>query len=223
MDVSKHPIVSLSGTTTSMTFSRMEDGSQFVLKFVEREVREGGKPTMKASRMYLNGKLINEEVEGPVEGQVEFEQVWREMFQKLELQQGLMKAAQERAATLEVEEEEEEGAEVEEDFNRKLHAIAKAALGREPRACLIKAHRKTLKAKLFEEADCLEETEPKSDQGCMKLGIKGLKKKLGIKGMKKKERAPQKSEVEEKRSTKDASTNTSVTLELKDVSERFHN
>ena len=51
-----------------------------------------------------------------------------------------------------------------------------------------------------------------------------LFRKLGIKGQKKKEKkwSPQKSETEEKRSTKDASTNTRLVLELKDVSEKFH-
>ena len=223
MDVPKRPIVFLSGTMTSMTFSRTEDGCQLVLKVVEREVKEGDKPTLKACRMYLNGELIKQEVEGPVEGEVEFEQVWREMFQKLDLKEGLMQAAQEREAALEVEEEEAEGAEVEEDFDRKLHAKAKAALGREfLRARMIKAHRKTLTAKLFEEevqdeVDCQAETEPKSDQSCMRMF-----RKLGIKGQRKKKGAAQKSETEEKRATKDASSNTGMALELKDVSERFH-
>ena len=213
MDVSKDPIVFLGGTVTSMTFST--DGSQLVLKVVEREVVEGDKPVIKACRIYLNGKLIKQEVEGPVEGEVGFDQVWREKFQQLDLKEGL-KTAQERAAI--VEEEQAEGKEVEEDFGRKLSAMAKAALGKELRARMIKAHRKTLKAKLFEEEEegCQEEPEPKSDQGCMRLF-----RKLGIKGQKKKKRALQKSEIEEKRSTKDASTNTRVALELKHVSERL--
>ena len=215
MDVSKDPIVFLSGTVTSMTFSK--DGSKLVLKVVEREVVEGDKPVIKACRIYLNGKLIKQEVEGPVEDEVGFDQVWREKFQQLDLKEGL-KTAQERAAIVEVEEEQAEGKEVEEDFGRKLSAMAKAALGKELRARMIKAHRKTLKAKLFEEEEegCQEEPEPKSNQGCMRLF-----RKLGIKGQKKKKRALQKSEIEEKRSTKDASTNTRVALELKDVSERF--
>ena len=215
MDVSKDPIVFLSGTVTSMTFSK--DGSKLVLKVVEREVVEGDKPVIKACRIYLNGKLIKQEVEGPVEGEVGFDQVWREKFQQLDLKEGL-KTAQERAAIVEVEEEQAEGKEVEEDFGRKLSAMAKAALGKELRARMIKAHRKTLKAKLFEEEEegCQEEPEPKSDQSCMRLF-----RKLGIKGQKKKKRAPQKSEIEEKRPTKDASTNTRVALELKHVSERL--
>ena len=105
MDVSKHPIVFLRGTVISMTFSRTEDGSVLVLKAVEREVKEGDKPAVKACRMYLNGKLINQEVEGPVEDEVEFDQVWRKMFQKMDLQEGLMKAVfkilQERSINIE--------------------------------------------------------------------------------------------------------------------------
>ena len=209
MDVSKHPIVFLSRTVISMTFSRTEDGSVLVLKAVEREVKEGDKPAVKACRMYLNGKLINQEVEGPVEDIVEFD------HHNITMLLMMMKAAQDRAAAVEVEEKEEEGAEVEEDLDRKLiaKAKAKAALGKESRAVMIKAHRKTLKAKMFEEEeDCQEEeeTESKSDQCCMNLF-----RKLGTKGQKEKK---QKSE----RSTKVASTNTRVALELKDVSERFH-
>ena len=215
MDVSKHPVMFLNETVASMTFSRTEDGSQLVLKVVEREVKEGDKPVVKACWMYLDGKLINQEVEGPVEDEVEFDQVWREMFQKMHLQE-MVKDAKDRAAAVEVEEEEAEGTEVEEDLDRKLITKVRAALGKELRAAMIKAHRKTLKAKLFEEKeDCQEETESKSDQSCMKLF-----RKLGIKGQKKREkkRAPQKSE----KSTKDASTNTRLVLELKEVSERLH-
>ena len=220
MDVSKHPIVFLRGTVISMTFSRTEDGSVLVLKAVEREVKEGDKPAVKACRMYLNDKLINQEVEGPVEDIVEFDQVCWEMFQKMDLNDSdlndlMMKAAQDRAAAVEVEEKEAEGAEVEEDLDRKLIAKAKAALGKESRAVMIKAHRKTLKAKMFEEEeDCQEEEETESnDQCCMNLF-----RKLGTKGQKEKKQSPQKSE----RSTKVASTNTRVALELKDVSERLH-
>ena len=210
MDVSKHPIVFLSGTVISMTFSSTEDGSVLVLKAVEREVKEGDKPALKACRMYLNGKLINQEVEGPVEDIVEFD------HHNITMLLMMMKAAQDRAAAVEVEEKEAEGAEVEEDLDRKLIAKAKAALGKESRAVMIKAHRKTLKAKMFEEEeDCQEEeeTESKSDQCCMNLF-----RKLGTKGQKEKKQSPQKSE----RSTKVASTNTRVALELKDVSERLH-
>ena len=220
MDVSKHPIVFLSRTVISMTFSRTEDGSVLVLKAVEREVKEGDKPAVKACRMYLNDKLINQEVEGPVEDIVEFDQVCWEMFQKMDLNNddlnGLMMMKAAAAAAVEVEEKEEEGAEVEEDLDRKLIAKAKAALGKESRAVMIKYHRKTLKAKMFEEEeDCQEEeeTESKSDQCCMNLFGK-----LGTKGQKEKKKSPQKSE----RSTKVASTNTRVALELKDVSERLH-
>ena len=227
MDVSKHPIVFLRGTVISMTFSRTEDGSVLVLKAVEREVKEGDKPAVKACRMYLNGKLINQEVEGPVEDIVEFDQVCWEMFQKMDLNEGLkvlheelMKA--QAAAAVEVEEEETEGGELEEDLYRKWITKAQAVLGKESRAIMIRAHTKTLKAELFEEEDdCQEEEDETEAKGCMKLF-----RKLGIKGQKKKEKnkkqSPQKSETEEKRSTKDASTNTRLALELKDVSEKFH-
>ena len=47
MDVSKQPSLSLSGTTTKMTFSK-EDGSEVTLKIVEREVKEGDKSKNKA-------------------------------------------------------------------------------------------------------------------------------------------------------------------------------
>ena len=184
--VPKHPIVFLSGTETSMTFSRMEDGSQLVLKFVEREVKEGDKPSVKDCRMYLNGKRC-QEVEGPVEDEVEFDQVWREMFQKMDLNEvRMMKDLYEvlmNAQASAVEEEETEGGELEEDLYRKWITKAQAVLGKESRAIMIS--RKTLKAKLFEEEeDCQEEeeeTEAKSDhQGCcMKLF-----RKLGIKGQK---------------------------------------
>ena len=204
MDVSKHPIVFLRGTVISMTFSRTEDGSVLVLKAVEREVKEGDKPAVKACRMYLNGKLINQEVEGPVEDIVEFD------HHNITMLLMMMKAAQD---AVEVKEKEEEGAEVEEDLDRKLIAKAKAALGKESRAVMIKYHRKTLKAKMFEEEeDCQEEEETES-KCCMNLF-----RKLGTKGQKEKKQSPQKSE----RSTKVASTNTRVALELKDVSERLH-
>ena len=222
MDVSKHP-ASVTSTVTSMTFSRTEDGSLLVLKAVEREVKEGDKPAVRACRMYLNNKLINQEVEGPVEDIVEFDQVCWEMFQKMDLNEGLkvlheelMKA--QAAAAVEVEEEETEGGELEEDLDRKLIAKAQAVLGKESRAIMIGRHRKTLKAELFEEEDdCQEEEDETEAKGCMKLF-----RKLGIKGQKKKEKKQQKLETEEKRSTENSSTNTRLVLELKDVSEKFH-
>ena len=80
---------------------------------------------------------------------------------------------------------------------------------------MTKAHRKTLKAKLVEEEvqdeRDQEETEPESDQSCMRFF-----RKLGSKGLRKKKGSSKKSEK------KDASSNTKVALELKDVSERFH-
>ena len=250
MDVSKNPTMFLTGTVTSMTFSCMEDGSQLMLKVVEREVKEGDKPMLKSGQIYLNGKLIKEEFEGPVENEMDFEQVWKDMFQKLDLPEGLRLAAQAREMALKVGAEQAEGVEIEEDpddqklnaefaremalkvgaeqvegvqieedsedqkheFNA-LKAKATAAVGSEfPEARMTKVYRKTLKAKLVEEEvqdeENQEETEPESDpaQGCMRL-----LRKLVSKGLRKK-----------KRSTKDASSNTKVVLELKDVSERFH-
>ena len=229
MDVSKNPTMFLTGTVTYMTFSCMEDGSQLMLKVVEREVKEGDKQMKKSSQIYLNGKLIKEELEGLVEGEEDFEHVWKDMFQKLDLPEGLRLAAQAREMALKVGAEQVEGVEIEEDsedqkLNTKaaLKAKATAALGSEfPEARMTKAYRTTLKAKLVEEEvqdeGDQEETEPESDQSCMRFF-----RKLGSKGLRKKKGSSKKSEKKEKRSTKDASSNTKVALELKDVSERFH-
>ena len=159
---------------------------------------------------------------------MDFEQVWKDMFQKLDLQEGLRLAAQARETALKVGVEQVEGVEIEEDDHKlnaeALKAKATAALGSEfPEARMRKAHRKTFKAKLVEDKvyqyyylveeevqdeENREETEPESDpaHGCMRL-----LRKLVSKGLRKK-----------KRSTKDASSNTKVVLELKGVSERFH-
>ena len=226
MDVSKNPTMFLTGTATFMTFSCMEDGSQLMLKVVEREVKEGDKQMKKSSQIYLNGKLIKEEFEGPVENEMDFEQVWKDMFQKLDLPEGLRLAAQAREMALKVGAEQVEGVEIEEDDHKlnaeALKAKATAALGSEfPEARMTKAYRTTLKAKLVEEEvqdeGDQEETEPESDQSCMRFF-----RKLGSKGLRKKKGSSKKSEKKEKRMTKDASSNTKVALELKDVSERFH-
>ena len=229
MDVSKQPSLSLSGITTTMTFSK-EDGSLVILKMVEREVKEGDKPAMKACQVYLDGKTIKHGVDGPVDGEAEFDKVWRDTFKKMDFDQEWTKAALDKAATVEVGEEEVTGCEADLDLNeadldlkRSLRTVAQELKElRDSGAVMTRGHKRTIHAKLYEELEDRQEDsmkETKSDQGCMKM-----LRKLSPNGKKEKKRSSKKSKTEaEEGSTRDASTNTKVALELKDVSERFHN
>ena len=224
MDVSKQLSLSLTGSTTTMTFSK-EDGSHVTLKMVEREVQEGDKPAMKACQVYLDGKTIKHGVDGPVDGEAEFDQVWRDAFKKMGFDEEQTKAALDKAATVEVEEEVAAGSEEDLDLKRSLRAVDQELKElRDSGAVMIRGHKMSIHAKLFEEPedgqeDSQKETKPKSHQRLMKM-----LRKLIPNGKKEKKRSSKKSETEEKEgSTRDASTNTKVALELKDVSERFHN
>ena len=224
MDVSKQPSLSLTGSTTTMTFSK-EDGSHVTLKMVEREVQEGDKPAMKACQVYLDGKTIKHGVDGPVDGEAEFDMVWRETLKKMDFDEEWPKAVLDKAATVEVQEEEVAGPEDDLDLKRSLRTVAQELKElRDSGAVMTRGHKRTILAKLYEELedrqeDSTKETNPKSDQGCMKM-----LRKLSPNG-KKEKKSSKKSKSEEKAeegSTRNASTNTKVALELKDVSERFH-
>ena len=226
MDVSKQPSLSLTGSTTTMTFSK-EDGSHVTLKMVEREVKEGDKPAMKACQVYLDGKTIKHGVDGPVDGEAEFDQIWRETLKKMNFDEEWTKAALDKAATVEVQEEEVAGSEDDLDLKRSLTAVAQEMKElRDSGAVMTRGRKSTIHAKLYEEPEDRQEDiqkakKPKSNQRFMKM-----LRKLSPNGKKEKRRRSKKSETEEKEeegSTKDASTNTKVALELKDVSERFHN
>ena len=226
MDVSKQPSLSLTGSTTTMTFTK-EDGSHVTLKMVEREVKEGDRPAMKVCHVYLDGKTIKHGVDGPVDDEAEFDKVWRETLKKMGFDEEQTKAALDKAATVEVEEEVAAGSEEDLDLKRSLRAVDQELKElRDSGAVMTRGRKSTIHAKLYEEPedrqeDIQKEKKPKSNQRFMKM-----LRKMSSNGKKEKKRRSKKSETEEKEeegSTKDASTNTKVALELKDVSERFHN
>ena len=151
--------------------------------------------------------------------EVEFEHAWRDLYQKLDVQECMKWYNSPSGSSVEVKVEEEEGeGEETEEFGRKLRAIVETALGvgKDSGAVMTKAHRRTMRAKFIEEEEKSQvETEPKSERTSVKL-----LRKLGI--VSKKKRASENSDTEDKSSVKDASTNTKVALELKDVSESLH-
>ena len=130
MDVSKRPelfLMEVTGTYTSMTFARSGDGTELLLKVAERWVKESDKPVIKSSETYLEGKLISQEVEGPVEGNVEFDHIWKDRFKMMNLPKGLAVASQEleKAESVELELEDDSDPK----FKAALKAKAEAALG----------------------------------------------------------------------------------------------
>ena len=178
----KHPklfLMEVIGIYTTMTFSRLEDGTELLIKFVERWVKERDKPVIKSSETYLDGKMISQEVEGPVEGNVQFDHIWKEEFKKMNLQEGLAVAWQELEKAEEAESVELEDDQFIQNLKAALKAKIEAALGKDYLGTrMIKADRTTLRAKVLEEVDRQNKTEPKSEKGC---GCMALLQKLGVK------------------------------------------
>ena len=205
----EHPklfLMEVTSTHTSMTFLRSEDGTELLLKVAERWVKESDKPVIKSSETYIDGKMISQEVEGPVEGKEEFDHIWNEMFRKMNLQEGLAVAAVEMEK-----EEQSESMELEDDFDHKftaaLKAKAEAVLGKDcSKTHMIKADRTTLRAKMLEEVDRQNKTEPNSEKG---FGCMAFLHKLGMK----------RKTTDGKTSTNKASTK--VALELNGVCEEI--
>ena len=206
----KHPklfLMEVIGIYTTMTFSRSEDGTELLIKVVERWVKESDKPVIKSSETYLDGKMISQEVEGPVEGNVQFDNIWKEKFKKMNLREGLAVAWQELEKAEEAESVELEDDQFMQNLKAALKAKIEAALGKDYLGTrMIKADRTTLTAKVLEEVDRQNKTEPKSEKGC---GCMALLQKLGMKRKK----------TDGKTSTNEASSK--VALELNGVCEEI--